>query len=162
MGSRPLVDAPDVAELSRISVFGCCGAVGAAATGGAVLSVLPVLSEAFEPGVGSGEGGVEGVVGEPGELVPGVVLGPAGADAGVLDEAGVDGEPGALLEEPGAVEVEPGCGVCRCGADGVGEGVDDGGFAGTAAGTLSLGTGAGVVVVCGIPEADLGSADGGV
>jgi hypothetical protein len=40
--------------------------------------------------------------------------------------------------------------------------VDDGGLAGTAAGTLLLGTAAGAVVVWGIPEADLGSADGGV
>jgi hypothetical protein len=111
MGSRPLVDAPEVAELSRISVFGCCGAAGTAAAGEAVLSALPVLSEV--PGVGEafGDGAVAGVVGEPGELVPRLVLGAAGVDAGVLEETGVDGEPGAELEEAGAVEVAPGCGV---------------------------------------------------
>jgi hypothetical protein len=43
--------------------------------------------------------------------VPRLVLGAAGVDAGVLEETGVDGEPGAELEEAGAVEVAPGCGV---------------------------------------------------
>ena len=123
MGSRPSVfSAPAVAELSRISVFGCAGAgagVGAAD-----------LSDTF----GAVERVDEFAVDEGAEVVPGE-----------------------------AVLAAPGCDVSFEFAAGVGEVSADGGVAGAVAGpVLAFGVFAGVFEVAGIPEADLGSAEGWV
>jgi len=145
MGSRPLApDAPDVAELSSISVLGCCGLAGSAE--GDATDLSEALSEAFSDGDAVDEGAAEGekVVFDEPEFEAGVAL-------LELGEAGLEfGEAGKA----------PGCGVAFGLAAGAGEGSAAGGVAGAGVG-LELGAVAGAVVdEFGIPEADLGSAEG--
>ncbi len=67
MGSRPSVlSAPDVAELSRISVFGCAGS--GKGVGAAVLSDPFGVAERLDEGADDGEDAVPGeaVLAEPG------------------------------------------------------------------------------------------------
>ena len=113
MGSCPLVPtAPDVAELSSISVFGCCGVAGGTAAGATDLSEALLEAPGDDAAVDEGVAVVEGVVlGEP-EFATGEGEGSAdGGVAGAVAGAGVGAVAGAVVDVFGSPEADLGSAV---------------------------------------------------